>query len=75
MTCAFCDQPSAKFFPVHRDGHEVGPLVDICHRCTCIVPMVAIWFKLAQPSSHPSAFKPVHSILGLPTQPEVRATR
>lgn len=72
--CAFCSHPSVKFFPANRDGLDVGPVIDICHRCHTLVPMFVIWSTLAQPSSHPNAFKPVHQIReNLPTISEVRA--
>lgn len=71
--CAFCATAvSVRWFPMHRDGYECGPLVSICYWCA-LVPSVLLWDRIAQPSTHPSAFKPVHAIrMALPSLEALR---
>lgn len=73
MRCDFCQQPSVKFTPANRDGFGVGPKIALCVQCAHAIPMIVVWERLAVPSSHPHAYKPIHAIReALPTVGELR---
>lgn len=73
VTCACCGATTAFPALIYRDGYEAGPQVAICPPCDTL-PVAIVWQRIAQPSTHPCAFKPIHPIReALPTIAEVRA--
>lgn len=60
MTCACCRRFAPPVALIPRDGHELGPLVPLCANCSAL-PLPEVWQKVAQPSAHANAFKPVRS--------------
>lgn len=62
MMCSCCRSIGSPSALIHRDGHDVGPLVPLCARCDTL-PSPTVWEQIAQPSPAGGAFKPIHSML------------
>lgn len=59
--CTYCGKPAEGNYSIHRDGFGVGPEVPLCDACGGSEEPSAgeIWRRIAHPSDHEFAFKPI----------------